>query len=77
MNVSQQEYETKYREYLERVNRRNSLRRLLNHQQQRQPEHFETDGYDDFADEAGLAEQRFLYSFPNSGEILKTVKGLF
>ncbi|XP_021704626.1 uncharacterized protein LOC5576709 [Aedes aegypti] len=66
MNVSQQEYETKYREYLERVNRRNSLRRLLNHQQQRQPEHFETDGYDDFADEAGLAEQRFLYSFPNS-----------
>ncbi|KXJ69657.1 hypothetical protein RP20_CCG026272 [Aedes albopictus] len=58
MNISQQEYETKYREYLERVNRR------LNHQQ-RQPEHFETDEYD-YADEAGISEQRFLYSFANS-----------
>ncbi|XP_062560718.1 uncharacterized protein LOC134225007 [Armigeres subalbatus] len=60
MNVSQQEYETKYREYLERVNRRSSLRRLLNH------ENIETDEYDYEDSEAGLSEQRFLYSFPNS-----------
>lgn len=64
MNVSQHEYETKYREYLERVNRRSSLQRLLS---QQQLEDLETD--DDY-DEAGLLEQRFLYSFPNSGEKL-------
>ncbi|XP_055625064.1 bone morphogenetic protein 5 [Toxorhynchites rutilus septentrionalis] len=62
MNVSQQEYETKYREYLERVNRRNSLQRL-----QRQLDHDETD---DYVGADSLLESRHLFSFPDSGHQL-------
>ncbi|XP_053688072.1 uncharacterized protein LOC128737459 [Sabethes cyaneus] len=65
MNISQQEYETKYREYLERVNRRSNQRRLLLQGQD------ETDDLDeDDEDEHPLVETRHLYSFPNSGHKL-------
>ncbi|XP_055534123.1 uncharacterized protein LOC129723745 [Wyeomyia smithii] len=64
MNISQQEYETKYREYLERVNRRSSQQRLLQLGQD------ETDDLDEDEHEHPLVETRHLYSFPNSGHQL-------
>ncbi|XP_058459760.1 bone morphogenetic protein 6 [Malaya genurostris] len=68
MNISQQEFETKYREYLGRVNRRGNLHRLL-----QQQELFETDGGE--GDENGhLWETRHLYSFPNSDHKLNHQK---
>ncbi|XP_058830400.1 uncharacterized protein LOC131689369 [Topomyia yanbarensis] len=69
MNVSQQEFETKYREYLERVNRRSNLQRLL--QQQGLDE---TDGGEGELEEGHLVETRHLYSFPNSDPMLNHQK---
>ncbi|XP_055598610.1 uncharacterized protein LOC129748136 [Uranotaenia lowii] len=75
MNISQQEYETKYREYLERVNRRNAnreLNRRIRRDVEFEPEQ-ETESMadDDTPDEEdSWVEQRHLYSFPNSGHKL-------
>ena len=59
MNISQQEYQTKYEEYLRRTNQRNILENAQSHHSL----------IDDGGGEDDAIETKHLYKFTNSGNV--------